>query len=236
VERFVRDAAARLNAPLGKDGQDRNIISPANLPLAVREAAGFDVPTPVGFSLPVASGATHVGRTSSLVEALGAYLTGTALDDVLESPVARAAAIRTTSVSTRTTLLLLRVRMHIDVTRGDRTDAILAEEAVVAGYRGRGETVEWLAQDEAERLLDAEPAANIPRQQAVMWLEQASTDLGNRQPQIAALADARAEAALAAHRRVRDAAHMTGSYRARASQPPDVLGMYVFMPAGGTAG
>jgi hypothetical protein len=34
---------------------------------------------------------------------------------------------------------------------------------------------------------------------------------------------------------VRDAAHMTGSYRVRASQPPDVLGLYVFMPASGQA-
>lgn len=236
VERFVRDAVARLGAPLGSDAQGRTTLSPANLPLAVREAAGFDAPTPVGFVLPVPAGATHVGRTSPLVEALGAYLTGTALDDALDSSVARAAAMRTSAVATRTTLLLLRVRMHIDVTRGDETEALLAEDAVVAAYRGRGETVEWLAPEEAERLLDAEPAANIPRQQAVMWLEQASADLPNRERDIAALADARAEAALAAHRRVRDAATMTGTYRVRASQPPDVLGLYAFMPVGGTAG
>jgi superfamily II DNA/RNA helicase len=233
VERFVRDAVARLGAPLGKDERGRTTLSPANLPLAVREAAGFDAPTPVGFSLPLAAGTTHVGRTSPLVEALGAYLTGTALDEALESPVARAAAMRTTAVSTRTTLLLLRVRMHIDVTRGGETEAILAEEAVVAGYRGRGETVEWLSTEEAERLLDAEPAANIPRQQAILWLEQLSADLANRRSEIADLVDARAEAALAAHRRVREAANMTGSYRVRASQPADVLGLYVFMPPGG---
>ena len=119
--------------------------------------------------------------------------------------------MRTAAVTTRTTLLLLRVRMHIDVTRGETTEALLAEEAVVAGYRGRGETVEWLSPEEAERLLDAEPAANIPRQQAIMWLEQSPADLPNRQSEIAALADARAEAALAAHRRVRDAANMTGT-------------------------
>ena len=139
VERFVRDAVARLGAPLGKDDRDRTTLAPSNLPLAVREEAGLDAPTPVGFKLPVAAGARHMGRTSPLVEALGTYLTGTALDDALESPVARAAALRTTAVTTRTTLLLLRVRMHIDVTRGEKTDSILAEEAVVAGYRGRGE-------------------------------------------------------------------------------------------------
>jgi hypothetical protein len=221
--------------PLGRDDRNRTTFSPANLPLAVREAAGFDTPTPVGFSLPIPAGATHIGRTSPLVEALGAYLTGTALDEIMESPAARAAAMRTAAVSTRTTLLLLRVRMHIDVTRGDTTEALLAEEAIVAAYRGRGETVEWFSSEDAERLLDAEPAANIPRQQAVIWLDQSAADLPNRQSEIAALVSARAEAALAAHRRVRDAANMTGTYRVRASQPPDVLGLYVFMPVGGAA-
>jgi hypothetical protein len=235
VERFVRDAVARLGAPLGRDDRNRTTFPPANLPLAVREAAGFDAPTPVGFSLPVPAGATHIGRTSPLVEALGAYLTGTALDEIMESPAARAAAMRTAAVATRTTLLLLRVRMHIDVTRGDTTEALLAEEAVVVAYRGRGETVEWLSTEDAERLLDAEPAANVPSEQAVAWLGQSTVDLPNRQPEIAAVADARAEAALAAHRRVRDAANMTGSYRVRASQPSDVLGLYVFMPVGGAA-
>jgi superfamily II DNA or RNA helicase len=232
VERFVRGAVARLGAPLGRDDRDRTTYSPANLPLAVREATGFDAPTPIGFDLPVPAGATHIGRTSPLVEALGAYLTGTALDEVMESPAARAAAMRTRAVTTRTTLLLLRVRMHIDVTQGEKTDSILAEEAVVGAYRGRGETVEWLSPEEAERLLEADPEANVPREQAVLWLEQSTADLPNRRAEIAALADERAEAALAAHRRVRDAAAMTGTYRVRAAQPPDVLGLYVFMPVG----
>ena len=48
VARFVRDAVGRLGAPLGKDDRDRTTIAPANLPLPVREAAGFDVPSQSG--------------------------------------------------------------------------------------------------------------------------------------------------------------------------------------------
>jgi superfamily II DNA or RNA helicase len=232
VERFTRDALARLGAPLGADDRGRPILSPAALPAPVREGAGCERPTPVGFDFPVDPGVTHVGRTSPLVEALGAYLTGTALDPHLEkaSPVARAGAMRTRAVTTRTTLLLLRIRMHLDVTRGEQTESLLAEEAVVAGYRGRGEAVEWLSPEEAERLLDAAPAANVPREQAIGWLRQSRDDRPHREAEIAALAEERAAAVLASHRRVRDAAHTTGRYAVRAVQPPDVLGMYVLMP------
>jgi hypothetical protein len=235
VERFTRDAMARLGAPLSSDDRGRTILSPAGLPPSVRDAAGLAGPTAVGFFLPVPTGVTHIGRTAPLVEALGSYLMDTALDDLAESPVSRAGAMRTSAVATRTTLLLLRIRMHIDVL-GDDPHSLLAEDAIVTGYRGRGETVDWLSMEEAESLLEAVPAANIPREQAIAWLRQAVEDLPHRTDELAALADQRAEATLAAHRRVRDAARMTGRYRVRASHPVDVLGLFTLMPPPGAGG
>ena len=178
VARFTRDAVARLGAPLGKDDRGHATLSPGPLPLPVREAAGFDGTTPIGFHLPDRSGVTHIGRTSPLVEALGAYLTDTALDDAAgqpgrpqrrdahrsrehphDAPACCVSACTSTSPAAET------------------TEPLLAEEAMVAGYRGRGESVEWLADDEAERLLDAVPAANVPREQAILWLRQSLADL-----------------------------------------------------------
>ncbi|MDP9355798.1 MAG: DEAD/DEAH box helicase [Chloroflexota bacterium] len=236
--RFVRDACARLGAPLnrapGRPGEaERWLLSPQLLPAPVRDRAGLDGATslPMGFELPVPDRTLHVARTHPLVEALGAHLVDTALDPLLDGVAARSGAIRTRSVTGRTTLLLLRVRMHLEVTRRGETTPLLAEEVLVAGFRGRGADPTWLSQAEAEALLASEPSGNVPPGQKEQWLRDALTDLDAHQPGIEQLARERADEVLVAHRRVRDAAGMTGiRYAVRPTLPADVLGLYVLMP------
>ncbi len=238
--RFVRDACARLGAPLGRmngrGGDDQWLLSPQLLPPAVRDRAELeDAPTmPIGFTLPVPERTTHVARTHPLVEALGSYLVDTALDPALDGVAARAGAIRTRAVAARTTLLLLRLRMHLDVTRGGATTPLLAEECLVTGFQGRGAGAVWLPAAEAERLLAAEPAGTVPTGQREQWLRDALADLDALEPGIERLARERADQVLAAHRRVRDAAGMTGvRYAVRPTLPADMLGCYVLMPEAG---
>ncbi|MFT4037798.1 MAG: hypothetical protein QM692_06430, partial [Thermomicrobiales bacterium] len=187
---------------------------------------------PIGFDLPVPDGVRHIGRTDPMVEALGDYLTGAALDPVLAAPVARCAVMRTAAVESRTTLLLLRIRMHIDTTRDGTRETLLAEEVVLAAYVGRGDAVRWLDEASAEALLGAVPARNVPREQAMQWLGDALADLDFRWQALGVLAGERANAVLDAHRRVRDAANWRGTFQVRPVLPPDVLGVYVFMPQG----
>ncbi len=239
--RFVRDGCARLGAPLGRapvrPGEgERWLLSPQLLPTAVRDPAGLDGATtlPISFELPVPDRTLHVARTHPLVEALGSYLVDTALDTTLEGVAARCGAIRTRDVTGRTTLLLLRLRMHLDVIRGGEATPLLAEECLVAGIRGRGVDATWLSREEAERLLGAEPSGNVPAGQREQWLRDALADLDGLQPGIERLARERADEVLAAHRRVREAAGMTGvRYGVRPPPPADVLGFYVLMPAAG---
>jgi hypothetical protein len=232
VERFVRDACQRFGAPLGWEGGRWRLVA-SGLPVAVRERAGLDgKPAPLGFELPLPEGVLLVARTHPLVEALGGYLVDTALDPTLAAVAARCGAIRTAAVASRTTVLLLRARMHLDATQGGATTSLLAEECVVAGYRGRPEEPTWLAGDEAERLLAAEPAGNVPPEQRRLWLEAALAALPALESGIAALVEARAEEVLAAHQRVREAARLSGvRTTVRPVLPPDVLGLYVLMPA-----
>lgn len=239
--RFVRDACARLGAPLrpadtpaGDD--DRSLLSPSLLPEPVRDRAELDgrATIPIGFELPVPERTTHVARTHPLVEALGSYLVDTALDPTLDGVAARAGAIRTRAVEGRTTLLLLRLRMHLEVTRGRETTPLLAEECLVAGFRGRGAGARWLPPEEAEKLLAAEPVGTVPAGQRQQWLHDALADLQTLDPGIERLARERADHVLAAHRRVRDAAGLTGiRYTVRPTLPADVLGCYVLMPPAG---
>lgn len=239
VARFVRDACARLGAPLLVEGTTRR-LSPALLPAPVRERAGLgEKPVPVGFDLPLPEGVAHVARTHRLVEALGAYLTEGALDGVGASAAARCGAIRTADVKRRTVILLLRARMHLDVThRSAATTPLLAEECVIAGYSGGGGgEPQWLNIDVAEQLLAATPAGNVPQGQREGWIRAALDELEGLQEGLNSIALGRSEEVLAAHRRVRSAANLRGvEYRVRPALPPDVLGLYVLMPAGGAVG
>ena len=61
-------------------------------------------------------------------------------------------------------------------------------------------------------------------------IQQALDQLPAWQPELEALAKARAQALLADHRRVREAAEARGSYQATASLPVDVIGVYVLVP------
>jgi hypothetical protein len=152
----------------------------------------------------------------------------------LAAVAARCGAIRTRAVTSRTTVLLLRARMHLDVVQGGAETSLLAEECIVAGYRGQPAALTWLSADEPERLLAAEPAGNVPPDQRRVWLEGAIAALPELQAGIAALVRARAEEVLAAHQRVRSAARLRGvRTTVRPVLPADVLGLYVFMPAPG---
>ncbi len=231
VERFVRAAAERLNAPLAPRGQEWQLAT-EGLPLAVRESCGLPEPRArLAFQLPVPDGVTYIARTHPLVEALGLHVAGTALDTGIAGTAARCGAIRTRAVETRTTLLVLRVRFHLDVTRRGVTTPLLAEECLTVAFRGAMETPTWLDDEEATGLLRAEPAGNVLPEQRTRWLARALEGWPALHPAIALVAEARAEALLAAHRRVRDAAGLQGvRYIVRPQLPADLLGLYIFMP------
>ena len=230
VERFVHDGSARLGVPMDRLNGHWRLNADA-LPAAVREPSGLGGHARIGFELPVPDGVTYVARTHPLVEALGLYLAGTALDTGTAGIAARCGAIRTRAVTTRTTLLLLRLRLHLEVTQKGQTTPLLAEECLVAAFQGRPSEAVWLPAEEALALLRAEAAGNVAVEQRTRWLKDVLDDRAALEPGIAHLAEERAATLLASHRRVRDAAGLQGvRYAVRPQLPADLLGVYVFMP------
>ncbi|MGH2531693.1 MAG: helicase-related protein [Thermomicrobiales bacterium] len=237
VARLTRDAAHRLGTPLGNGKHPTLAVQ--GFPVVLRSRLGLDKATRVGFELPLPEGVLHLSRTHPTTEALCGYLLDTALDPGLmppgqPPPAARCGAIRTDAVARRTTLALLRLRVHLDVTRPDGTRVLLAEECVTAAWRRRGAEAEWLDPAEADALLDAAPRGHAEVGQRQLWVSQALDDYQSQGAAIAALAERRAGEVHDAHRRVRAAAGV----RAREHQvavrpilPADLLGIYVFMPA-----
>lgn len=182
--------------------------------------------------------ALYLGRTHQFVEGLAAYVMDTALD-TQEDPHNKAIArrcglVRTGRVLTRTTLLLVRLRFHIHTPAraGGAPQQLLAEDCRVFAFRGVPERAEWF--DDAEEiaeLLRARSEANTPGVQVQHFLRQVIDGYPVQlAPRLAELARERAEILREAHRRVRRAASLSVRVTVEPQLPPDVLGIYVYLP------
>jgi superfamily II DNA or RNA helicase len=231
VARFVAAALAAHGGTLAARGDGVEVRLPPGA--ALREALGAPPATfRARFEPPVADGAILLGRTHPLVEGLASYVLDTALDPLQDGVARRCGAIRTDAVDRRTTLLLVRFRHHIVTRRSEGETAVLAEECQVVGFRGTPEQAEWLSPDEAETLLDAEPVANLAREQITGLVRRVVDGYGHVEPALAEAARARAAELLAAHRRVRQAGGRGGVREdVVPNLPPDVLGVFVLLPA-----
>ena len=229
VEHFVRAALERIGAPLERSGEAWR-LQPAALPRPVREPLRTTKPLRITFETPSPEGTVYAGRNHALTAALAEYLLDQALDGQQFQPhAARCGATRTDAVTMRTTLMLLRIRFLLE-----RYNAapVLAEEAVVCGYRGMPGKLEWLSEEEALRLLTgAEPKENVLQQQREQLLTPAIQWLADLQPDLERIAEERASRLHEAHTRVRKVLTGRGGRLDVTPQlPVDVLGLYVLMP------
>ena len=172
---------------------------------------------------------TYLHRTHPIVEAIATWVLDTALDDIAVGPAQRAGVMRTDAVSVRTTLLLTRYRFSVDVKRGDTERRLLAENSRMLAFRGSPASPEWLDANEIAALLVARPSGNV-----VGASESIRRVLDAYPGQLAAFVDAdagkRAAELESEYREMREAARLKGvSYRVT-HLPPDVLGVYVFIP------
>jgi ERCC4-related helicase len=244
VADFTRDCLASLGADLTTTRYGFT-AAVANLPPAARDGFPGTAPAVLSFhqDLPVPARQAHLDRTDPYVAALARYVLEGALDSTLPAefrPARRAGVMRTSAVTKRTTLLLVRFRMHLTLpTSADLAEAeprrMVAEEARVLGFRGAPAVAQWLAEDEVQAMLDAVPTGNVAPDQAEPILERVLGGLSAVMPEVNAAADRLAEALRASHIRVREAA----GQRARrqisvaAQKPADVLGVYVYLPEAG---
>ncbi len=231
VERFVVTALRALDAVVTK--KDPSEVNMEESPAAVRDLVDGQTGLQITFSSKPARGVTYLTRTHSFVEGLSSLVMETALDVNQDGPGKRCGVVRTEAVSTRTTLLLLRLRYHIvSEDRSGTRRALLAEDQVLAGFTGSPKNPEWLAQDALESLLDAPPAKSIGTDIAREHLQGILDDFDAIAPRLNEVAEERGQALLEAHNRVRKAAKArVKGLKVEAHLPPDVLGVYVYLPA-----
>lgn len=234
VQRFVTRAMSKLGVPLDAYKQHHKAYLD-QLPPALRErlaSDGFTGTLRLDFKQPPAQGATFIQRTHPLVVALADTLLEQALDTRSEDVdgVARAGAVFVGNVTLKTTVLLLRLRHQLSITRGTHTRLILCEETVAVSATGT-EPLTELTPSQTRELLGSEATRNMPPVIRDRHIQQALDTLPNWKDPLEAIAKSRANALLQDHRRVREAAEARGSYQVTASLPVDVMGVYVLVPA-----
>ena len=181
------------------------------------------------------SGEAVLHRTDDAVEAVARYVLESALDPQVpdhERPARRCAVVRTSSVSTATTLLLVRYRFRVLVPGRDEERSSVAEQVATLAFTGSPTDPAWLAAADVEQLLEAKASGNVPSQQAAHFMQRTLDGMEHLSPALVAHGEELAAELVASHRRVRKAAQ-GASLRGLSIEgqgEPDVLGSYHFLP------
>lgn len=230
VKTFVHDALLGLGAGYTRERKGIR-VDLADCHRSLKDVLPVDSQSLlVCFQPPAPENGLLLSRIHPFVESLAGYVLDTALDPLATSVASRCGVIRTEAVTTRTTLFLLRHRMHIITTRGGQEFPLLAEDADLLAFEGSPEQPRWLSREQAEQLLLAAPTGNVVPEQIHSFLQTVLDGMPHLTHQLNLACDERAEALLNAHLRVRQASRGKGSLRVEAQRPPDILGIYVLLP------
>lgn len=236
VRRFTGRAFTRLGS--GLEPLKQGFKAPLSaLPDDVRErleAEGLSDTLLIDFAYPPAPRCRPVQRSHPLVSVLAEALLertlGAGPGDTGNdrSVLGRAGCWVSAQVTSRTTVALLRLRHQLVTPKSDRSSTLLVEEAGALAWSGASASL--LEGTDAMALLAAPPAGDPPPHVRERFVAEALQQLEAKLGDIDAFARRRAEALLADHRRVREAAKAQGKYEAKAILPPDVIGLYVLLP------
>ena len=238
VARFVRLAAERLGAALDqRNGYSHLPVGHFPGPLQDRlDAIGFKPTARIAFDQPAPAGAVYIHRAHPLVSTLADYVAEQALDADRPEIGARASAIFTREIKTRTVLYLLRLRSQLQVEqrgadgRYAPLKSLLAEECLGVAVEGAN-APERLTEDDALSLLSLEPGRNMEDGQKTRLIGKTLDSIHALENTFERIARERAQELLADHRRIREASDAKGlRYNVIPALPVDKIGVYVFMP------
>ncbi|MGH4016393.1 MAG: helicase-related protein [Pseudonocardiaceae bacterium] len=243
VAAFTRAALEECGAQVLTEGFGFS-THPQALPVGLRDALGRPGGAVAFYrDLPAPRTAAVLHRTDVRVGALARYVLDAALDPALEAgarPARRCGVIRTTAVTAPTIVVLARFRFHLTLPGRDGKRVQVAEEARALAFTGTPAGPTWLEGGAVEELLAARASANTPPDVARNMASAVLSQLPALTPQLERIAGELAEALRDSHVRVRRAARgrQAGTLGVAGLSvfpqlPVDVLGVYVYLPAGG---
>ncbi len=234
VQNFVHTALTAHGAKVveKKDFFELNL---SEVPEALRENAGF-LPDSVKFRYahPAQKDTMVLTRTHPTVEGLANYILSSALDESADKSIARrSGVIRTSAISRRHTLLLLRCRYLISEYKPNlrETQNNLIEDSALLAFTGMDDDITFLCEEDAHKLLELTPEDNIDPGIMQDHIQDVIDSYPALLPHLENYANQRAEEILESHTRVRKAAGITGRMpKIEAQLPPDLLGIYIYLP------
>ncbi|PWB53891.1 MAG: ATP-dependent helicase [Anaerolineales bacterium] len=240
VAAFTKDAFRALGAAVSGNGTMK--VDLKETPQGLRDILNRDRKQmevfEARFESPFEEGQLYLTRTHPLVEGLSSYVMESALDPLagdrqIKIPARRCGAIRTAQVDRRTTLTLVRFRYHIVTIQGEQEKPLLAEDCQAIAFTGSPQNAEWLDTIASETLLSYLPDANINSEQAGDFVKKVVEGFDAIRPHLDEVAVQRGKELLEAHQRVRRASKIRNvTYRVEPQLPPDVIGIYVYLPMG----
>jgi len=229
ARRFVANALQRFNGNLREREREGVFqINPGDLlHKIVTGAPHLKFPMQVTFTGIPPDGVTLIGRNHPIVATLCEAVISQAVkgDD---TRFARCGAIYTTSVDIRTAVLVLRLRYLLE-----ETTQQFAEEIVVAAFKRGEDDLQWLQplDEEGLKLLSkADVAANMLQPERERHVNWALSSLQGEWYE--SILKERVQALQESHARLRSQIK-TAPLKVTPHAPPDILGCYVLVPAGG---
>jgi hypothetical protein len=238
VRAFTAAALTALGADLSTSPDGGFTVTSSSLPVGLADSVaaviGERPRVPFSTSLAVPRGEAALTRTDPVVQAVANFVLSTALDPAAPAelrPARRCGVIRTSAVSTRTTLLLVRYRFQL-VLPGRHGDVpLIAEDARVLGFAGAPARAQWLDDEAATALLAAAPDENTAPEFARSAISRVLDGLDAVAPHLTVRGTEFADELRAAHRRVRQSAdHAVRGLTVTPAGDPDILGVYVALP------
>ena len=239
VRAFAKSALKGLNADLTTAPHDGGFtVTAGTLPAGLRDAIGALIGErrriPFSITPAVPRGEASLTRTDPVVGAIASYVLANALDRHAPAglkPARRCGVIRTTAVTARTTLLLVRYRYQLTLPGRYGNAMLIAEDARVLGFQGAPASARWLPDDAATGLLAAAPDENTLPEFARNAITTILGGLDAVRPEVNRRAQEYAAELRDAHRRVRRTVDQ--AVRGLTVTPAgdaDILGVYVYLP------
>lgn len=239
IESFTSEALRALGASVTTTSDGFTAITTTLQP-GIKDAlpARHVEPLPFHRALPIDRGHALLSRTDPAVGVVAQYVLDAALDPIGsddQRPAKRAGVMRTDEVTTRTTLLLIRFRFHVELPLSNGAiRPLVVEDARLIGFEGSPGQATWLDEAAVERLVLAAPGGNVPQDLARTAASKVLDNLQVLSQHLDTLADERAGQVLESHRRARAGAGATRrGLKVTAQKPVDILGAYVYLPLAG---
>ncbi len=230
VEHFVCSSVQQLGGSCEPDGKLGYILRPQNLPPHISRSFNNEVSVKVSFDSPTPKGYTYIGRNHKFTELLCQFLIALAFEPRTEyGRIARACEVQTDNVSTKTVLVIFRVRNVIKEVSSRKEN--IAEEMYLWGYRSANGISETLGFKEAkELLLKSRSLGNLTLERQQADINKELEHFVEMRNQFMELADKRGDELVKAHGHFKELIGGRRYEKATPVLPPDVMGLYILMP------